>query len=625
MENVKDQIVNNIFLILKEKKRFCIYFLGALLLLGVSAVSADHMGLIHQGWRLSTFTIGMIGWGSVLFLLVCLGFKRPKLYLTVFLVIFLTGYLIGPYLEPPVDPLEHLRRTYAYCEKTTQVVPQKNMGFWHYSMSGTILCNGFSDRGTPQGVLQKIDFVHGLYWGIMALALLALGKSAGLPDRFAVLSVLIAFLFLGTNRFSYFSYYSLAPSFTSVFIFWIWTALFFFRRDFKALLFGLVSGGLLLPMLWINHQQEAGFLIIIMGLWVVLYMNSWINRIINIEEQRHFSLHYKHLLKYSYIITLAIIFFILPQFSFIKAFLSQFFIHSFWNVNPAVIHTWDGVPMTAKLWGHRINDTLGLLGVLPLFLVLLLPVLKYFKVNHTKHCGRIFILGSIPLLGYMVPLLHFIWASNSRPDVHYRLCYMSMFWLPMAYIAYKCEPFFEKLWEWGCGFSVSLKESMCKVWIKKQAYIWGCILAVLIIGGYRSAPVYGKLDFMTKESRPWWPDWKPLIESIYAVPTVSLISTDSVTASVFKGVFNIPTDRFREFVRRSLFSIEEHDAVSSAPNVLCYINLKGMKGGWVPLETGHWQPDIGETEKYYRYYGKTGAEMRKLLQEMPPKNCQIWE
>jgi len=169
--------------------------------LAIVSVSLNHLyptfSFLSQ---LPTFVLGILGWVTSFLTVVFLGrrFLRELFFLVA--SFFILGCILGPFLEPPADPLEHLRRVHEQtCSKTVEQLPQNNKGVWHYSMAGVVLCTETA-KVDPAGMLQKIDVINGLFWALMTAALFILGKSAGLPGRWAFLSVMICFLFFGTNR-----------------------------------------------------------------------------------------------------------------------------------------------------------------------------------------------------------------------------------------------------------------------------------------------------------------------------------------------------------------------------------------------------------------------------------------
>ena len=559
------------------------------------------------------------------------------------MVFFCLGYYLGPYLEPPADPLHHLKRTYEGCEKRSNQIqyPKKNEGLWHYSMSSNILCFP-NQSSSPRTTLTRIDLLHGFYWGLLMVGLFVLSKSAGLPDRWAFLSCLIAFLFFGTNRFSYFSYYSMAPSFSSLLMYWLWTATFFFINSWKAILLGLVMAVISLPILWVNHFQEAAFMGFITMIWLFWNINERIWTLVNTKHKtieglqlnnsnsslpkrctRRLPKHVKIWMKQNYLLLLFVLLFILPQFEFFQKFISSWFERDLWHRNQEAVFCWQGFHVMGKIWSYRINDTLGIMGTIPLLLSVAFLWPNLIRINKKKKI-RILILGILPFVGYVIPLFNFIWVSNASISSYYRLCYTSMFWIPIAFflcsLEGRCSTFWEKI--------RTLTALKCLQIIKfrsfKTVYFIGCLLIIMLISTIRSSPVYGKLDFILLETRPWWSEWKPMIQNLMKQDRKPLCS-DPQTNQILHGVFYYPIiGPFYTHSRRSILNVKSMDIKNTAHSYRCIINLHGYTPSWVPKETGHWQWDLANTSLYYEYEGMTGEELKKILKEDPPKNCEVY-
>ena len=592
----------------KTAKRNTLGFITAGLWGLLSLISLNHLYSFSDLLVVSTTILGVLGWLVITLTVFFLAKSNLKQCFLIFATFVCLGYYLGPYLEPPADPFEHLLRTYDVCEKKSNQIERTNKGLWHYSMSGLILCS--SEYRNATVMLRKIDLLHGLYWGLGLVVLFLLGQNAGLPGRWAFLSALLCFLFFGTNRFSYFSYYSLAASFSSMVIFWIWVTVFFFRKRGKDLLTGLLAALLGLPILWVNHKQEAAFLGAIAVIWLV-----W-----NLHERLWRSFSAKAL-KSLYLAFIAVILFVLPQIEAFRQILLPWFERNEWEKNQDLIYHWQEIHLIGKFWAYRVNDTLGFMGFLPLILAGLL-LLPGFKSRHKEHRGRIILLGILPFLGYLLPLVHFIWVSNNIPEVYYRISYFSMFWLPLCYLLYRLE---------GCG--PVLQAQFGRIYflkglgqlnnaIIKKSFFPVCLLVLILVSSIRSGPIYGKLDFTLLDSRPWWPEWEPEITKLIQKEKKVSIDTDPVTGTVLRGVFNQPANRFRQLSRQSIMAVESMGTIKN--KIECLINLHGFEPSWVPIETGHWQPDIGNTSLYYRYKGISGQPLKNMLRTNPANNCQVF-
>ncbi len=203
-------------------------------LLLTSFISLNHLyPFISFFSELSTRFLGGLGWCSAILALVYFGRGYLRELLILVAAFFIFGVIVGPFLSPAADPMEHLRRVHEEnCGKTAEQVPRENRGLWQYSMVGVLLCTN-GEKVDPVQMLRKVDIANGMLWALMAAVLYIFAKRSDLPPQWAFLSVLICFLYLGTNRFSYFRYYSLAPSLISMFIYWLWAAIFFFKNNYS--------------------------------------------------------------------------------------------------------------------------------------------------------------------------------------------------------------------------------------------------------------------------------------------------------------------------------------------------------------------------------------------------------
>ena len=208
-------------------------------------------------------------------------------------------------------------------------------------------------------------------------------------------------------------------------------------------------------------------------------------------------------------------------------------------------------------------------------------------------------------------------------------------------------------------------------------YVLVCLFLVLL-ASIRSAPIYGKLDFLLVENKPWWPEWKPAIEEVLSQGE-QIILTDPITGTVFRGVFMQKTNYFRKFFPQRIVNIADlnrkNRSFSSISSMLpyyiyplllnessawnttdgenvpqrnwailesispvqdenikktskhpyrCLINLHGFQDSWVARETKHWVPVLGNTALWYHFDGIRGRAMRQLIKDQPPENCTIF-
>lgn len=642
----------------------------------MSMISLNHLYDFSGLLVFSSTTLGILAWGSICFILLGLSQKSWRHVICILLIFFCFGFWRGPFLEPPSDPFEHLRRIHSFSEITSAEMPKENMGVWHYSMAG-ILINSYSGEGDARSMLNLIDIAHGFFLGILMAGLFVLGRRSGLKSRWSFFSCLVVFLFLGTNRFSYFSYYSFAPSFTSLFIVWLWTAVFFFRRDVRSLFFGSLSALMCMPVLWINHSQEAVFIGFILIIWFLLNSYFVVDQLLRDKEISHNlnsrtkNLRSRRFFNYFYFSLIFFILIVIPQFSLFREFLSNFFVRDYWQYNQAAVFTFSKLYLWGKIWSFRIQDTLGYIALVMLIFSIPFFWPGFIRQNFEKKI-RIWTLALFPFLGYCLPLFHFIWLSNVRMPEYYRLCYISFFWLLFAHFFQGIEG---RIYLTYKGIMKKIRKiymlRISRKHIQRFAYLI-CCSSALILSTFRTAPVYGKLPFILLDARPWWPEWEFMINKIMAEGDKP-IYTDPTTSVVLNGIFDQETVFFRRFYHSPYLIVEtlnqmnrpfsskipfwaytlllrEYSSVkvkeeNETPELVneyapasenslrgqeekrpyrCLINLHGFIPTWVSLETNHWRPSLAYTSMFYRYHSKRGEDLEQELKKFPPENCFVF-
>lgn len=431
---------------LNRKKWY--WYISCGLWINLSLISVDHF--MQWGWasQVSTTMLGYLAWLCILSSLVTLS-RRFLLQATgIFLFFCAVGVWFGPFLEPPADPFEHLRRIHGFCEKTAEQVPVVNGGFWHYSMAGTVICthsSGDTDETRSDGYLARIDWLHGIIQGILLTSLFICGKCSGLPTRWAIFSTAVAFLFFGTNRFGFFRYYSFGPTSSSLLIYWLWISFFFFKTKQREIIAGVIAALFLVPILWVNHYQEVFFLAFLVLVWLLLNFYEFLfctsNRIPWLKTGYGQEKKLLIIIRTMYCAIVGVIFFVMPQIKFFTLWLSTFFRRPLFFHNQHAIVQWHGLMLFGKVWSLRINDTFTFIGLL----ILLMAVPFFMPGLVRKETGvkvRVFLLAILPFIGYFVPLINYIWISNVKIAVYYRLCYSSLFWLFFAYFLWGLEEWY---------------------------------------------------------------------------------------------------------------------------------------------------------------------------------------
>ncbi len=205
----------------------------------------------------------------------------------------------------------------------------------------------------------------------------------------------------------------------------------------------------------------------------------------------------------------------------------------------------------------------------------------------------------------------------------------------------------------------------------KRGFFFLSLLSLIFFGSHRAGPIYGKLDFLLLDSKPWWPAWKPMIEDLLNAESSKPILSDPMTSTVMRGVFGQETIHRRTLVFKNYFLVEKWDELNNVsylpPGALilllssseknkqevkeimynyaslinekdksysvgmhprapyrCVINMMGFIPSWVPFETNHWQPKTADTKWFYRYHYTHVKDLRDELEKLPPQNCSVF-
>lgn len=385
----------------------------------------------------NTYTIGAIGWTTLLLSTISISLPHKKESILIFLIFFIFGFSTGAYLEPVSDQLDHVSRSFERCENI-DAGSRFNRSFWQYSMNGLIICKTKKNISySPNQVIMLIDILHGIYMGIASTILFSIGKKFGLPFKWSFFSVCTAFFFMGTNKFSYFRYYSYGPSFSSILTYWLWVRFFFFENSNKKILIGTFFASLLILIISVNHMQESVFLAYICLFWILLNFGEKI---------------YTSKIKFSQkILTITILFivlFILPQFYFFQNLIQQISINNLWEANKKVVYSLNNWQIFGRIWEsqYRVVETIGVVGFLSLVTSFLLLYWNFENINLFSRF-KIFTIGNISFLIFTIPLLHFLWVTNVHILVYYRIVYSSLFWYPIAFFLYFLETRINKNFE----------------------------------------------------------------------------------------------------------------------------------------------------------------------------------
>lgn len=401
----------------------------------MTAISIVYLAAPRFHFTINQTVLGWLGWATLATSSLYISLKYKKECFFIFLAFFIFGFFSKAYLEPASDQIDHLYRTHEKCRNIDNGT-RLNTGLWQYGMNSVFLCEGHKKHQPPEYKLFTIDLLHGLYLGFASTILYTISRNAGLPAKWSLLSVIISTAFMGTNKFSYFRYYSYGPSFTSLCIYWIWISTFFFSIRRKMIFLGLAASLPLITIMAVNHIQEAVFLFFLTFFWIT----------INATEKIFYSKN-KYINLAVWIVIIFLTFYIFPQFKAVQEAIQIIPFKNMWEKNLNVVYFWNNIHVTGKIWQpqYRVTETIGLIGTLPLAISPLLFFANKEKIPIST-AVRVTLLGSLPFLVFCTPLFHYLWVAHVKIPVYYRIAYSSLFWIPIAYFLYAAETLYQYFW-----------------------------------------------------------------------------------------------------------------------------------------------------------------------------------
>lgn len=400
----------------------------ALLVAIMAGISLIYITTPRDHFTLDISLLGWIGWATLATSTLCIAFQHKREFCLIFLSFFLFGFFSKAYLEPASDQIDHLYRTYERC-RDIDTGERLNRGLWHYSMNSLLLCDRGKEVIPAEKKLLHIDTLHGLFISFSSTILYFLSRNAGLPKKWCFFSIMTATFFMGTDKFSYFRYYSYGPSFSSICIYWLWITQFFFSRKRRALYIGALTSIPLAIIMAVNHIQESAFLLFILFIWITIILTEKIYK--TEKKRRNLSL---------WLTSLFLFFFIFPQMQWTQEIFQLLPIQNLWENNQNLVYYWKGIHIMGKIWipFYRVPETIGVIGLAPLILCPIIWLNNKTIISQFLKI-RVIALGIVPFLVFCTPLLHHIWVSFVKIPVYYRIAYSSLFWITVAYFLYIIE------------------------------------------------------------------------------------------------------------------------------------------------------------------------------------------
>lgn len=355
-------------------------------------------------------------------------------------LIFLPVSLLGPFLLPPSDPIYH---SFVLVDSLSSDILKNipNKAYLNKKIF-QIFVYLFESDYWQYNFIHLILLFHVFTTNLLISSTYIASRLYGLNFKWSIVSVLLMILFFGTDRFSYFTYYSLAPSSINMAFFWIFTGILLHltMKPYRVTCFIMKKIGFILflgisvvPIIYYNHHQEGGFFFFLYLLVGTILISRMIHESRWTGKLKIFS--------HSSIVFILS----LPTYLILKIF-NKLPMDLHLRIEDATEHltNYNTIWIFGKLGGPRICETLSFYGFAPL-LIFILYVL-YCMIGNQK-INRKVLLATLPgLLAFwlmLIPLNFMIWIKAVKVNEHlWRMAYISQFWFPIAYFLYRLERLF---------------------------------------------------------------------------------------------------------------------------------------------------------------------------------------
>ena len=170
---------------------------------------------------------------------------------------------------------------------------------------------------------------------------------------------------------------------------------------------------------------------------------------------------------------------------------------------------------------------------------------------------------------------------------------------------------------------------MKKVFQQQGFFIFSFFL-ILSFSFFSRPPIYGKLKFILLNT--FYTNYR-IAEELYShflkINTKTFLYSDHITQYSLFAALGINTEKDNRFRTVNSFpnliipiSSFIHE-VSKKENSVCVINLLGFADTWVPRLTGHWNPIISDTARFYEHNGYKGKKLAIILENQLKNKCIV--
>lgn len=153
------------------------------------------------------------------------------------------------------------------------------------------------------------------------------------------------------------------------------------------------------------------------------------------------------------------------------------------------------------------------------------------------------------------------------------------------------------------------------------------IVIIFSVSYISRSPFYGKLKFLVLNTFYTNFEYAELLAvNAIRINKKTFIKSDPITEYTLHSMFGNPTERkLRELEPFSdiHIAIQSINPLYYSANSACLINLKGFPDTWVPHLTGHWDPIISNTSRFYEHNGYRGKKLAITIENEFKNECIV--
>lgn len=169
---------------------------------------------------------------------------------------------------------------------------------------------------------------------------------------------------------------------------------------------------------------------------------------------------------------------------------------------------------------------------------------------------------------------------------------------------------------------------MKRIFLKQFIFLFSFLL-IFLFASINKKPFFGKLKFLSINTiHPFIEIQKKLDESFLYKNTDTKLRSDPTTEySIHSGfganIRDVWKFRFHSVMPNYSILISDFYKQVKEENAVCLINLKGFSDTWVPRLTGHWNPIISDTARFYEHNGYKGRKLAIILENQFKDKCIV--